>query len=328
MIAVIGGAGYIGSHTVKYLLEQSQEVVVFDNLSEGHKETIPSGIPFLQGDVGSTADVHTLFTKYPTIHTVIHFAAHAYVGESVKNPAKYYQNNVVNTMNLLHVMREFDVKRIVFSSTCATYGIPHYIPIDEVHPQQPINPYGRTKWIVEQILEDYRRAYGIHYIALRYFNAAGASLDTSIGELHDPETHLIPLVLDVALGKSESITVFGDDYDTPDGTCIRDYIHVTDLAQAHALAVEQLQHQKSDVYNLGNGNGYSVLEVIRTAKEVTGKEIPMKMAERRVGDPAILVGSADKAKKQLHWKPQHTDLHAIINSAWNWHNKMNRGTSS
>lgn len=327
MIAVIGGAGYIGSHTVKYLVEQKQKVVVFDNLSEGHEESIPQDVPFLRGDLSSTSDLHTLFTEYPEIHTVIHFAAHAYVGESVQDPGKYYQNNVVNTINLLNSMRIYGVNNLVFSSTCATYGVPQYIPIDELHPQQPINPYGRTKWMVEKILEDYRHAYGINYIALRYFNAAGASLDTSIGEMHDPETHLIPLILDVAIGKSDSITVFGDDYDTPDGTCIRDYIHVTDLAQAHALAVEQLQLLKSGVYNLGNGNGYSVLEVIRTAEQVTGKTIPMKIAKRRAGDPAVLIGSSDKAKQQLHWQPQFADLHVILETAWKWHSKMNRGSS-
>lgn len=328
MIAVIGGAGYIGSHTVKYLVEQNQKVVVFDNLSEGYEQFIPKGTPFLRGDLSSNTDLHNLFTKYPEIHTVIHFAAHAYVGESVEKPSKYYQNNVVHTIKLLNTMRFCGVKNIVFSSTCATYGTPQYIPIDESHPQHPINPYGRTKWMVEQILEDYRHAYGIEYIALRYFNAAGASLDTSIGEMHEPETHLIPLILDVALGKRKSITVFGNNYDTPDGTCVRDYIHVTDLAQAHALAVDQLQQKrKSDVFNLGNGNGYSVLEVIRTAEQVTGKTIPIKIAKRRAGDPASLVGSADKVKKKLHWQPQYADLRVILETAWKWHIKMNRGTT-
>lgn len=325
MIAVIGGAGYIGSHTVSYLFEREQKVVVFDNLSAGHVEFIPRDVPFFRGDLSSTTDLHNFFTKYPEIHTVIHFAAYAYVGESVQNPGKYYQNNVANTINLLHIMRTYEVNNVVFSSTCATYGVPHYIPIDEAHPQMPINPYGRTKWMVEQVLEDYHHAYGMNYIALRYFNAAGASLDTSIGEKHHPETHLIPLILDVALGENDAITVFGDDYDTPDGTCIRDYIHVTDLAQAHALAVERVQQQKSGVYNLGNGNGYSVLEVIHVAEQVTGKHIPVKLAKRRAGDPATLVGSADKAKRELHWQPQYADLHVILETAWKWHSKMNGG---
>lgn len=326
MIAVIGGAGYIGSHTVNYLVEEGCEVVVFDNLSTGHTEFLPSNVPFIKGDLASDADLQTLFTIYPTITTVIHFAAFAYVGESVQNPAKYYQNNVVNTIRLLDAMQKNDVKQLVFSSTCATYGQPQQLPITETHLQVPINPYGKTKWMVEQILEDYRHAYGINYVALRYFNAAGAASDASIGECHEPETHLIPLVLDTALGKRESITVFGADYETEDGTCIRDYIHVMDLAQAHAKAVDYLQiGHKSDVFNLGNGNGYSVLDVIKATEQVTGRTIDEQMADRREGDPAVLVGSAEKAKRILDWKPNYATLEVIIETAWNWHVNMNRG---
>jgi UDP-glucose 4-epimerase len=250
----------------------------------------------------------------------MHFAAFTYVGESVEDPQKYYMNNVKNTLNLLQVMLEENVKRFVFSSTCATYGNPVEIPITENHPQNPINPYGRGKLIVEQILKDYSDAYGLKYASLRYFNAAGADPDCEIGELHDPETHLIPLVLDAASAKREDIKIFGTDYDTPDGTCIRDYIHVTDLADAHILALEYLNRGgNSDVFNLGNGSGFSVKEVIETARKITGKQIKEIEVERRPGDPPILIGSSKKAMEILKWKPKYHDLSQIIETAWKWH---------
>lgn len=322
MILVVGGAGYIGSHTVHLLHKQKKSVVVFDNLSTGHAEFVPKDVPFVKGDLSSNEDLNNVFTQYPNIDTVIHFAAFAYVGESVKHPAKYYQNNVVNTIRLLDAMRKHNVHKIVFSSTCATYGNPLELPIPETHPQDPINPYGRTKWMMEQIMEDYRQAYGLQYVALRYFNAAGADPDGRIGEWHEPETHLIPLVLDVAVGKRKAITVFGNDYDTPDGTCIRDYVHVTDLADAHIRAVDYIgSHDKSIALNLGNGNGSSVIEVIQTVEKITGIRIPTIMEHRRLGDPAILIGSAQKALEILEWKPIYSSMESIILTAWQWHQK-------
>ena len=253
----------------------------------------------------------------------MHFAAFTYVGESVEDPQKYYQNNVKNTLNLLQVMLEENVKYFVFSSTCATYGNPVEIPITESHPQNPINPYGKGKLMVETVLKDYSDAYRLKYASLRYFNAAGADPEGEVGELHDPETHLIPLILDVAAGRREDIKIFGTDYDTPDGTCIRDYIHVTDLAEAHILALEYLQNGgESDFFNLGNGNGFSVKEVIETAEEITGKDIKAAEAERRAGDPPILVGSSTKAKETLNWNPKYDELSKIIETAWNWHKKI------
>jgi len=326
MILVVGGAGYIGSHTVKYLVKQGQEVVVFDNLSTGHRELIDEQVSFIKGDLANKNDLHNLFNLYPSIDTVVHFAAFAYVGESVENPAKYYHNNVVNTILLLDVMLEHNVKNIVFSSTCATYGNPMDLPITEQHPQNPINPYGRTKFIVEKIMEDYSNAYGLKFAALRYFNAAGADEECVIGEWHEPESHLIPLVLDVALGKRDSILVFGNDFDTPDGTCIRDYIHVTDLAVAHSQAIDYIkQHNENLKLNLGNGLGYSVLEIIRIVGKVTGRQIQTFMAERRPGDPAKLIGSGEKAKKLLGWQPQY-NLQQIVETAWKWHLKKFGGT--
>lgn len=252
----------------------------------------------------------------------MHFAAFTYVGESVEDPQKYYINNVSNTLNLLKVMMEFDVKNLVFSSTCATYGEPIEIPITESHPQNPISPYGRGKLMVENILSDYSRAYDLKYVSLRYFNAAGADPDSEIGELHEPESHLIPLILDAASGKRESIGIFGTNYDTYDGTCIRDYIHVTDLADAHLKALQYLENGgTSDYFNLGNGSGFSVLEVIEKAKEITGREINITEEERRAGDPPVLVGSSDKIRKVLKWKPKYNDLSLIISTAWKWHEK-------
>lgn len=321
MILIVGGAGYIGSHLNKEINKKGIKTVIFDNLSYGHKDFVKWGT-FEKGDLGNIEEIRAVFKKYP-IEAVMHFAAFAYVGESVEDPQKYYINNVKNTLNLLQVMLEENVKYFVFSSTCATYGNPVEIPITENHPQNPINPYGKTKLMVEQILKDYSDAYGLKYASLRYFNAAGADPDSEVGELHDPETHLIPLILDVAAGKREDIKIFGTDYDTPDGTCIRDYIHVTDLADAHILALEYLQNGgKSDFFNLGNGNGFSVKEVIETAREVTGKDIKAVEADRRPGDPPILVGSSNKAKETLNWNPKYDELSKIIETAWNWHKKI------
>lgn len=322
MILVVGGAGYIGSHTVQLLNKQNRPVVVFDNLSTGHIEFIPNNIPFVKGDLNSDEDLDNVFTQYPNIDTVLHFAAFAYVGESVSEPSKHYQNNVVNTLRLLDAMKKYNVLKIVFSSTCATYGNPIQLPITETHPQQPINPYGRTKWMIEQIMEDYHLAYGMQYVALRYFNAAGANPEAHIGEWHDPETHLIPLILDAAVGKREYITVFGDDYDTPDGTCIRDYIYVRDLADAYLRAVDCINlNQECHAINLGNGKGSSVLEMIKTAEKITGRQIPTVISERRPGDPAILVGSVQKAFELLNWQPIYSSMESIISTAWKWHQK-------
>lgn len=318
MILVVGGAGYIGSHVNKMLAGNGYDTVVLDNLIYGHREFVKWGT-FALGDLTDLEHLRLLFKRYP-ITAVMHFAAFAYVGESVADPQKYYLNNLRNTLNLLQVMREANVDTIIFSSTCATYGNPVTIPIDESHRQIPINPYGQSKLMVERILADYSRAYGLKYVSLRYFNAAGADPDGEIGEAHTPETHLIPLVLDVALHRSSSIKVFGNDYDTHDGTCIRDYIHVTDLASAHMLALEYLlRGGSSSVFNLGNGNGFSVKEVIEQACRVTGEDIAVEMAGRREGDPPMLVGSAEKAKKVLNWQPRYPDLAEIIATAWKWH---------
>ena len=321
MILIVGGAGYIGSHLNKEISKKGIKTVIFDNLSYGHRDFIKWGT-FEQGDLGNIEDIRSVFRKYP-IEAVMHFAAFTYVGESVEDPQKYYMNNVKNTLNLLQVMLEENVKYFVFSSTCATYGNPVEIPITESHPQNPINPYGKGKLMVETILKDYSDAYGLKYASLRYFNAAGADPDGEIGELHDPETHLIPLILDVAAGKREDVKIFGTDYDTSDGTCIRDYIHVTDLAEAHILALEYLQNGgDSNVFNLGNGNGFSVKEVIETAEKITGKDIKAVEADRRPGDPPILVGSSKKAKEMLKWNPKYDELSKIVETAWNWHKSI------
>jgi len=318
MILVVGGAGYVGSHVNKMLAFNGYKTVVLDNLIYGHREFVKWG-SFVFGDLADIEHLRLLFKRY-SIKAVMHFAAFAYVGESVADPQKYYLNNLRNTLNLLQAMNEANVNNIIFSSTCATYGTPLTLPIDELHPQAPINPYGQSKYMVERILADYGRAYGLHYVSLRYFNAAGADPAGEIGESHKPETHLIPLVLDVALNKSSSIKIFGNNYDTPDGTCIRDYIHVTDLASAHLLALEYLiGGGRSDVFNLGNGNGFSVNAVITEARNITGKNIKIEIASRREGDPSILVGSAEKAKAVLNWKPSYPDLSEIISTAWRWH---------
>lgn len=316
MILVMGGAGYIGSHTVRHLLDKGYEVVVADNLIYGHREAVDNRAKFVYADLLNPYSLDELFANN-SIEAVIHFAAFAYVGESVNNPEKYYYNNVIGTINLLHAMLKHNVKKIVFSSTCATYGEPQYTPIDERHPQNPINPYGRTKLMIEQIFADYERADGLRHIALRYFNAAGCSADGKIGESHNPETHIIPLVLQAIKGERENIKVFGTDYDTPDGTCVRDYIHVEDLAQAHRLAVEKLD-EYSGCINLGTGVGTSVKEIIAAAEEVSGKKCPTEYAARRAGDPARLYADNTKAKTILGWQPQYLDIKDIIKTAWNW----------
>ncbi|MCI7535926.1 UDP-glucose 4-epimerase GalE [Candidatus Avelusimicrobium faecicola] len=320
MILVMGGAGYIGSHTVKHLLDNGYEVVVADNLIYGHREAVDPRAKFELADLADKVSLRNVFGKY-SIDAVIHFAAFAYVGESVQNPQKYYHNNVIGTSNLLDVMLEYGVKKIVFSSTCATYGEPLYTPIDEKHPQNPINPYGRTKLMIEQMFADYETAYGLQHIALRYFNAAGCAADGSIGESHTPETHLIPLVLKAISGERQDIKVFGTDYDTPDGTCIRDYIHVEDLALAHRLAVEKLGSYNGCI-NLGTGVGTSVKEIIVAAEHVSGKKCPTEYAPRRAGDPARLFADNTKAKEILGWQPKYTNIKDIIQTAWNW--ELNR----
>ena len=320
-ILVTGGAGYIGSHCCKELSKKGFHPITIDNLVYGHKNFVRWG-EFFQGDAGDPAHLKECLNQYK-IDAVMHFAAYAYVGESVEDPLKYYENNLRNTIQLLHAVLENNIKYLVFSSTCATYGDPEKIPIDEDHPLNPINPYGKTKRMIEEILSDYHAAYGLKYISLRYFNAAGADPDAEVGEDHDPETHLIPLVLDVAAGKRKAIKIFGTDYGTPDGTCIRDYIHVTDLAQAHILALQRLTGgADSSVYNLGNSQGFSVLEVIERARKITGKNIAVENSDRRPGDPPVLIASNEKAVKELGWKPQYADLDDIIGTAWRWHQTL------
>ncbi|WP_040203151.1 UDP-glucose 4-epimerase GalE [Neobacillus jeddahensis] len=318
MILVVGGAGYIGSHLVKELVEK-EDVVVLDNLSTGHREAVDSRAIFVKGDLGNVDDLLMVFRSYP-IKAVMHFAAYSLVGESVADPLKYYQNNVASTITLLRVMQKFKVKNFIFSSTAATYGIPDVEIIDEASDTTPINPYGHSKLMVEQILSDLSKSYGLHYVVLRYFNAAGAHKSAMIGESHDPETHLIPIILQQLLGQREKIAVFGTDYDTNDGTCIRDYIHVTDLAHAHILALEALLSGKksTETYNLGNGLGYSVKEVIETCEKVTGIKANVEMADRRAGDPARLVASSEKIYSELGWKAER-NLETIIADAWKWH---------
>jgi len=316
-ILVVGGAGYIGSHMCKYLAAHGHRPVVLDNLVYGHREAVQWG-PFVQGSLSDGELLKRIFSDY-TIEAVMHFAAYAYVGESVEDPLKYYRNNVIETLSLLQAMIEAEVRCFIFSSSCTVYGEPVEIPISETHPLDPVNPYGRTKRVVEQILDDFQAAYGVKYAVLRYFNAAGADPEGCIGEDHRPETHLIPLVLETALGRRDAIHIFGTDYPTPDGTCIRDYIHVEDLAQAHLLAVEWLQSENSGIFNLGNGLGYSVRQVIETARRVTGKPIPEINGDRRPGDPSALVGSSRLAKERLGWRPKYADLDTIVETAWRWH---------
>lgn len=317
-VLVCGGAGYIGSHVNKQLYKEGYETIVFDNLIYGHREAVKWG-RFVKGDLKNMQELEKAFEEN-TIDAVFHFAAYAYVGESVQEPEKYYYNNIANTLNLLHVMRRHGCDKIIFSSTCATYGESEKTPITEDMPQNPINPYGFTKLAVEHILKDYHKAYGLEYVVLRYFNAAGADPDGKIGESHDPETHLIPLVLDAAAGKRPDIKIFGNDYPTRDGTCIRDYIHVTDLTQAHLLALQYLENGgKSDCFNLGNEKGTSVLEIVEAVKRVTDRDFPVTLAPRRTGDPGILVGSSEKARTALGWEPQFADIETIVRHAWCWH---------
>jgi UDP-glucose-4-epimerase GalE len=322
-ILVTGGTGYIGSHTVKLLLARGHDVRVLDNLVYGHRGAVPAD-RLTVADLADAAAVDHLLLSH-RIEAVVHFAAFAAVGESVKHPAKYWQNNVINTLGLLDLCRRHGVKRFVFSSTAATYGVPDTMPITEDTPQLPINPYGHTKLAVERALGDYAAAYGLGYAALRYFNAAGAAADGTIGEDHHPETHLIPLVLQVALGQRPHIEVFGNDYPTPDGTCVRDYVHVDDLAEAHRLALEKAEDGKGLCLNLGVGRGYSIREVIKTAEQVTGKSITVKDGPRRPGDPPSLVASADKARQVLGWTPRYPKLRPIVETAWRWHQSHPHG---
>lgn len=319
MILVTGGAGYIGSLTNKQLTKLGYETILYDNLVCGHKELAKWG-KLIVGDLSDRALLRRTFEEHP-IDAVIHFAAYAYVGESVGEPAKYYANNVGCTLNLLEEMRRHHCDKIVFSSSCATYGIPDCNPITEDMPQNPINPYGRTKLMIEQILRDYDAAYGLKYMVLRYFNACGADPECEVGEWHVPETHLIPIILEACAGERERVTVFGTDYATPDGTCIRDYVHVHDLARAHLQALEYLLNGGgSDCINLGNQRGYSVSEVIEAAKKVTGKDIMIEIAGRRPGDPDELIGSNRKAGEVLGWKPVYSDIEMILLHAWDWQN--------
>jgi UDP-glucose 4-epimerase len=316
-ILVTGGAGYIGSVTTEVLRARGEQVVVLDNLSRGHRAAVAPEVSFYEGNIGNR-DLVTRIAREHNIDACIHFAAFAYVGESVSHPALYYENNVEQGIRLLGALITAGVRHLVFSSTCATYGEPQRIPIDEGHPQLPTNPYGWSKLFIERIMADYDRAYNLKFVALRYFNAAGASPDR--GEHHEPETHLIPLVLKAAQKEIEHVTVFGSDYATSDGTCVRDYIHVTDLATAHALSLEYLRSgNESTAINLGNGQGYSVLEVIDAARQVTGREIGTEMRGRRAGDPSHLVADSTRARNVLGWQPQQPDLGAIIGSAWKWH---------
>lgn len=318
-ILVLGGAGYIGSHAIYQLINKGYEVVVVDNLQTGHQQSIHKRARFYQGDIRDKALLQDVFTK-ETIDGVIHFAASSLVGESVEQPLLYFNNNVYGTQIVLEVMEEFHVKNIVFSSTAATYGEPKEMPILETTPTNPENPYGESKLMMEKMMKWCDNAYGIRYVALRYFNVAGAKSDASIGEDHDPETHLIPIILQTAMGQRDYLGIYGDDYDTPDGTCIRDYVYIEDLIAAHIAALDYLQKgNKSDIFNLGSNTGYSVKEMLEAAREVTGKEIPAKVLPRRIGDPSKLVASSEKAKMILDWQPQVTDIKQIIKTAWNWH---------
>ena len=325
-ILVTGGAGYIGSHTVLALKQAGYEVVILDNLVYGHRDLVEQvlQVELVEGD---TSDRTLLDNLFQTRHfaAVMHFSAYAYVGESVTDPAKYYRNNVLGTLTLLESMLTASIKNFVFSSTCATYGVPNFIPITEDHPQNPINPYGATKLMVERILTDFDVAYNFKSVRFRYFNAAGANPQGLLGEDHHPETHLIPLVLQTALGKREAISIFGTDYPTPDGTCIRDYIHVNDLADAHILGLEYLLNGgESEVFNLGNGNGFSVREVIAAAEEVTGRVIKVEECDRRPGDPPALIGTSEKARKILNWQPQYPGIKDIVSHAWQWHQQRHK----
>ena len=325
MILVCGGAGYIGSHAVRQLIDKGEEVIIVDNLETGHEDVIHPKAKFYKVDIRDEKSLNKVFEENK-IDEVIHFAANSLVGESMTNPLKYFNNNVHGTEVLLKVMVAHDVNKIVFSSTAATYGEPKNIPILESDETNPTNAYGETKLCMEKMMKWADKAHGVKYISLRYFNVAGAHVSGEIGEDHNPETHLIPLILQVPLGKREFISIFGDDYETHDGTCIRDYIHVTDLADAHILAVHKLREgSESNIYNLGSGNGFTVKEMIEAARKVTEHEIPAKVCERRAGDPAKLVASSEKARRELGWNPKYENVEDMISSAWNWHKNHPNG---
>ncbi len=325
-ILITGGAGYIGSHAVRLFLERGHDVWIYDNLVYGHRAAVPSE-RLIVGELAETHRIDQILVE-KRIDAVVHFAAYTFVGESVTNPAKYWHNNLVNTLSLMECLRRHGVARFVFSSTAATFGMPERMPITEATPQHPINPYGASKLAVEKALADYSNAYQWGIAALRYFNASGANPGGVIGEDHTPETHLIPLVIYAAQGKRPHIEIFGTDYPTPDGTCIRDYIHVDDLAEAHLLALEKLQPGQQMHYNLGIGRGYSVREVIAAVETVTGLKVPVKEGPRRAGDPPVLVASSEKIQRELGWKPRYTDINAIVETAWNWHRTHPKGYKS
>ncbi len=322
-ILVCGGAGYVGSHTVRRLRAANHDVLVLDNLSEGHRAAV-GDCPLVVTDLGDDVAVTRVLGDYrPDV--VMHFAAHCYVGESVRQPLRYYHNNVAATNTLLACMVSAGVQRFVFSSSCAVYGTPEALPMVEDLPKQPVSPYGRTKWMVEQILADAAVAHGLGSISPRYFNASGAASDASIGEDHDPETHLIPLCIYAATGRRPALTVFGDDYDTPDGTCIRDYVHVEDLAEAHFLAIDAIEPGVAKAYNLGTGRGHSVREVIDAVGRITGHVVPHEIGPRRPGDPPALYANADLVERELRWRPRYTDLDDTVRTAWDWHRTHARG---
>ncbi|WP_018985185.1 UDP-glucose 4-epimerase GalE [Methylophilus methylotrophus] len=316
-VLVVGGAGYIGSHMVKMLLNANHQVITLDNLSSGHRDAVIGGV-FVEGDLADNDCLYRVFEEHKP-DAVMHFASFIQVGESVRKPDIYYRNNVTNTLNLLDIMLKFNVKKFIFSSTAAVFGEPDYVPIDEAHPNRPLNPYGRSKLMIEHVLADYAKAFDLRSVCLRYFNAAGADPEGQLGERHDPETHLIPLILQAASGRRENIQVFGRDYDTPDGTCIRDYIHIVDLCSAHLAALDYLVNGgESDRFNLGNGSGFSVQEVLDAVQKVSGKQVKVIDGPRRDGDPARLVADAKRARSVLNWKPVFTDLETIVKHAWQW----------
>jgi len=323
-ILVTGGAGYIGSHVVQMLIERGYDVTVFDNLQAGYRQAVHEKATFVEGDLMNPDDLNNLFAS-GSFDGIMHFASHIQVGESMRSPFKYLRDNITGLVNLLEVAARHDVKRFILSSTAALFGTPEQMPITEAEALDPGSIYGETKYVAERLLRWMDELYGMKFCALRYFNACGAHPDGHIGEAHDPETHLIPLVLQVALGQREHIIVFGEDYDTPDGTCVRDYVHVLDLAQAHILALEALKDGESRVYNLGSGQGFSVLEVIETCRKVTGHAIPVQMGDRRPGDLPRLVADSLKIKQELGWEPEYDDLEKIVQTAWNWHSNHPKG---
>lgn len=327
MVLVIGGAGYIGSHMCKLLRDSGEPHMAFDNLERGHKEAL-QGTELILGDIRDPQALSRLFAEHD-FDAVMHFAAYIEVGESVKDPSKFYWNNVYGVLVLLEAMRQAGIDKLVFSSTAAVYGEPQYVPIDEAHPKSPTSPYGDSKLAVERMLAAFDSAYGLRSVCLRYFNAAGADPESRIGEAHDPESHLVPIAIQAALGQRPALKVFGEDYDTPDGTCVRDYVHVMDLAQAHLLAIRHLREGGSSrQYNLGNGSGYSVRQVIETVERVAGREVRHEIAPRRAGDPARLVASSEKVRAELGWSPNYPDLETIVQHAWAWHEGHPQGYGS